>query len=175
MYTSYIGKKFLDYYKEEYSKPENYTAEQFFDEVMFPIFFDDERHLMSVKGSTFFQMNAIDGQRRKKEFSKGNKNYQSVKKDPQFRLETKKKLDKKIQNKEFGVHTFVGYGEMTPDAYTSGQITSIDFDFKTDEFYYSWIGQGLSIGASGLSVLIEDKSILLHTFEGWKFYREFLN
>jgi len=54
MYTSYIGKKFLQYYKEEYNKPDSYTAEQFFDEIMFPLFFNDTRHLMHVTNSPFF-------------------------------------------------------------------------------------------------------------------------
>lgn len=175
MYTSYIGKKFMEYYKEEYNKPDSYTAKEFFDEVMFPIFFDDERHLMSVKGSLFFQMNAIDGQRRKNKLLDGDENYQSVKKDPKFRLETKIQLHEKIKRKELGAHTFVGYGEMKPVAFTSGQITSIDFNFQTEEFYYSWIGQALAIGTSGFNILIDDKKILLHLFTGWVKYRDFMS
>lgn len=55
MYTSYIGKKFLKLYREKEKKPHDYSAKQFFDEVFFPLFFDDEKHLMHVHGSTFFQ------------------------------------------------------------------------------------------------------------------------
>ncbi len=53
MYTSYIGKKFLELYNRKEGK--DYSAHTFFDEVFFPLFFDDEKHLMHVHGSTFFQ------------------------------------------------------------------------------------------------------------------------
>lgn len=177
MYTSFIGKKFLEYFKEEYNKPADYTAEQFFDEEMFPVFFDDERHLMSVKGSPFFQMNAIDGTRRKRFINNGlgDDNYISVKEDPVFRINAKETLKEKIKNKELGVHTFVGYGEMNPDAYTSGQITSINFDYTTEDYYYSWIGQALAIGSSSINILLDEKQILLQIFRGWKYYRLFMS
>jgi hypothetical protein len=53
MYTSYIGLKFLDHYNRRTGN--NYTAEAFFDKEMYPLFFDDERHLMHVSNSPFFQ------------------------------------------------------------------------------------------------------------------------
>jgi hypothetical protein len=53
MYTSYIGKKFLDAWNEREGK--SLTAREFFDNVLFPLFFDDERHLLHVSNSPFFQ------------------------------------------------------------------------------------------------------------------------
>ena len=52
MYTSYIGLKFLDLYNNKTGN--RFTAEEFFDREMYPLFFDDERHLMHVSNSPFF-------------------------------------------------------------------------------------------------------------------------
>ena len=47
---------------------------------------------------------------------------------------------------------------------------------KENEIYLSWIGSGLGIGVqSGLSILFDNKQILLDLYDGWQFYREFLN
>lgn len=53
MYTSYIGKKFLKLYNEK--ERLNLSAKDFFNTVLFPLFFNDDRHFMHVHGSTFFQ------------------------------------------------------------------------------------------------------------------------
>ncbi len=51
MYTSYIGSKFLDLYNRRTGN--HYRAEEFFDKEMFPLFFDNTRHLMHVSNSPF--------------------------------------------------------------------------------------------------------------------------
>lgn len=51
MYTSYIGKKFLKLYNEK--ERLNLSAKDFFNTVLFPLFFNDDRHFMHIHGSTF--------------------------------------------------------------------------------------------------------------------------
>lgn len=53
MYTSYIGKKFLKIYNEKMHT--DISAEEFFDRIFFNLFFNDERHLIHVSNSPFFQ------------------------------------------------------------------------------------------------------------------------
>ena len=53
MYTSYIGKKFLKIYNERMHT--SLSACEFFEQVFFPLFFNDDRHLMHVSNSPFFQ------------------------------------------------------------------------------------------------------------------------
>lgn len=159
MYTSYIGNKFLKIYREREGLPEDYTAKQFFDEVLFPLFFDNDKHLMHVHGSSFFQKvpaNAL----------------QSGKTMQQFQLE---RLHKNIKENKISGSTYVGYAAGKITQTTSGQLTSIDYPISSDEMYASWIGQGLSIGLRGGCILLSEEDILLNVFEGWKYYRRYLN
>lgn len=159
MYTSYIGKIFLDYYKDKNKLDNSYSAENFFDEVMFPLFFDDEKYLMRVKNSPFDQLTTTGA--KKKLYEK-----------QEERVKANNLLKEKIKKSELAVHTFVGFGEMNVLANTSGQISSIPFNFTVDEFYYSWIGQALAFKTGGLNILINDPLFLYKIFEGWVHYRK---
>ena len=158
MYTSFIGKKFLTLYKEKYQKPDNYSAQQFFDEVMFPLFFDNEQHLMHVHGSTFFQ-------------KVGKNDLKSGVSESLIRLS---RLHRDIDNKKYSGSTYVGYAAEKIQEVTSGQVTSLDCKIDSEEIYASWIGEGLAVGLSGGIVLLQDEKILWELFAGWKFYRKFL-
>jgi len=158
MYTSYIGKKFLKYYNEKEKK--NYSAREFFDEVMFPLFFDEERHLLHVGNSAFFQKPS-------KEFLAVSANEQEA------RL---KKLHNDIENEPPNMATYVGYAAKDIGGTTSGQLTDIDFKIDEEEMYASWIGQSLGLGVSGGFVIaIDDSEVLYNINKGAKYYREYLN
>jgi hypothetical protein len=159
MYTSYIGKKFLKLYREKEKKPHDYSAKQFFDEVFFPLFFDDEKHLMHVHGSTFFQAvspnSLINGE-----------------KESIFRLN---RLREDIKNNRLSGSTYVGYAAGGVSATTSGQVTNLDYSPNEEEIYSSWIGQALGIGISGgFVMLLQEDEMLISLFEGWKYYRQYL-
>ena len=52
----------------------------------------------------------------------------------------------------------------------------LKFQQSNEDIYLSWIGSGLGIGvAGGFSILFDNPSITLNTFEGWKIYRKYLN
>jgi hypothetical protein len=159
MYTSYIGKKFLKLYRAEYKKPDNYSARQFFDEELFPIFFDDNRHLMHVHGSTFFQ--AVS----KNELKQGESEHL-------FRLN---RLHNDVENGKFSGSTFVGYAAGKIDQPTSGQLTSLDCKIDSEEIYASWIGEGFSIGLSSGLMLIQEVDVLWALFKGWAYYRRYIS
>jgi hypothetical protein len=158
MYTSYIGKKFLKHYNDKENK--NYTAREFFDEVLFTLFFDNDRHLLHVGNSAFFQKPS-------KEFLAISANNQEA------RL---KKLHNDIENEPPNMATYVGYAAKDVCGTTSGQLTDIDFKIDEEEMYASWIGQSLGLGVSGgFVVAIDDAEILYNISKGAKYYREYLN
>jgi hypothetical protein len=157
MYTSYIGKKFLKLYNER-NKTE-LSPKDFFDSVQFPIFFDNKKHLMHVHGSTFFQ--------------KVGKEYDSKERESVFRL---KRLHENVSNNKISASTYVGYAAEKPTGVTSGQVSSIKTLIDEDEIYASWIGAGLGIGVEGRFVFLADHNeIIWKIFEGWQFYRDYLN
>lgn len=72
----------------------------------------------------------------------------------------------------------IGYPAAEEDDFGtySGLVTDIDLDTTSEDVYYSWVGAGLGIGiAGGYSIFINNPDILLSVFEGWKFYRKYLN
>jgi hypothetical protein len=159
MYTSYIGKKFLRLYNEREKK--NLSAEDFFEEVQFPIFFDDAKHLMHVHGSTFFQKVS-----RKEQQS-------NTEKESVIRL---KRLQTDVSNGKISGSTFVGYAAEKATSVTSGQVSDLKININKEEIYASWMGEALGIGVSGKLVLLIDESEILWTlFCGWKHYRNYLN
>lgn len=159
MYTSYIGKKFLKLYKEEYQKPDDYSARQFFDEVMFPLFFEDESHLLHVGNSPFFQK-----PKESDVLESGGK-----------ALAQRNNLRNKIKNNAVSGSIYVGFAAEEMTATSSGQLTNMSFFIDEEEIYTSWIGEALGIGVSGgLVMLIDEKEVLLALFHGWEHYRKFL-
>lgn len=160
MYTSYIGNKFLKIYRREKKLSIDYSARQFFDEVLFPLFFDNEEHLLHVGNSPFFQRTtkkAVEEQGSKARAQLHN-------------------LHNKIGERIPSGSIFVGYGAENIEATSSGQITSMPFDFSEEEMYASWIGQALSIGVSGgLIIQIGEEKILWTLYQGWKTYRKYLS
>lgn len=157
MYTSYIGKKFLKLYNER--EGTDLSAEQFFREIQFPVFFDSDKHLMHVHGSTFFQ--SISDEKVKESGT-----------EPLARL---KRLQDDISNGKISGSTYVGYAAGEVTAVTSGQVTTIDYEITDEEMYLSWIGQGLAIGLKGGLLFIDDEKIFWILFKGWNLYRKHHN
>lgn len=158
MYTSYIGNKFLKIYREKNNLPDDYTARQFFDEELFPLFFDNAEHLMHVHGSSFFQKVSVKSLVRGKTKS-------------QFQLE---RLHNDIENNKISGSTYAGYAAGKITQPTSSQVTSLNREISTEEVYSSWVGQALAIGVSGGLIQIDEMEILWTLYNGWKYYREYL-
>lgn len=176
MYTSYIGKKFLKLYREKEKKPDDYSARQFFDEVLFPLFFDDPITLMWVHNSPFDQLNKEDAKKRKEHFSKKNEGqYISLKDEPLARLSKKEQLYEKIAAKEISGSTAVGFYVADVKGNTSGQVTSLPLDYTDDDILSTWIGQALSIGLKGGYMLTDNLEILSLLSEGWISYRKYIS
>lgn len=158
MYTSYIGKKFLNLYNDR--KGTNYSAESFFNDYFFQLFFTDESHLMHVGNSPFFQKPKAEDVRI----------YGSTTHAQLNNLKTAIKED--VPN----MSILVGGAAKDIQGTTSGQVTSLERTVDTEEMYASWIGQALAIGVSGGYVmLIDEEKIFWILFEGWEVYRKYLN
>ncbi|WP_124640582.1 hypothetical protein [Amniculibacterium aquaticum] len=161
MITTVIGKTFLKAYNKKYSK--DYSAKEFFEEVYFELFFNHPKYMQWVTNSPFVQM----------------KTGQKV--ETISVLERKEKLEnlfEKVENDSADASFALGYpaSESKEYASTSGLVSDIEIETEKEDIYYSWIGSGLGIGvAGGYSLLINDAQITLETFEGWKYYRKYLN
>lgn len=158
MYTSYIGKTFLKLYNKKNGT--EYTAEQFFDEIFFNLFFTDESHLMHVSNSPFFQ--------KPKEADIALHGSKSL-----AQLAT---LKSNIENDTPNMSIYVGAYAKDIGGTTSGQVSTINIEINSEEMYSSWIGEALAVGINGgFVMLIDNEDILWNLFLGWKFYRKFLN
>lgn len=157
MYTSYIGKKFLNAYNKKENS--NYTAEEFFDKEFFPLFFNNEKHLMHVGNSPFFQKPREE----------------DVKKHGNKYLAQYYNLKTAIVNDVPNMSIYVGSSAKDVGGTTSGQVSDINVAIDKNEMYASWLGEALGIGISGgLVLLIDEPDILFTLYSGWKQYRKFL-
>ena len=158
MYTSYIGKKFLKLYNEQEGK--NLSAEEFFNEEFFTLFFDNNKHLLHVGNSPFFQ--------KPKE--------EDIKKHGSKSLAQYNNLKEAIENDTPNMSIFVGSAAKDVGGTTSGQVSNINVISDKNEMYASWMGEALGIGISGgMVMLIDEPEVLLSLFSGWKHYRNYLN
>lgn len=157
MIAANIGKVFLEAYNEKYKS--NYSAKDFFIEKYFSLFFNHEKYMQWVTNSPFVQG-----------IKKG---IAPTADERKLKLEA---LINKIANNEADASIAIGFPSLDLTASTSGQITNMNLPLKEEEVYFSWIGSGFGIGVqSGLSILFDNKQILLDLYDGWALYREFLN
>jgi hypothetical protein len=165
MYTSYIGQKFLEIYNRRIGCV--YSAAEFFDNVMFPLFFDDSRYLMYVHNSPFFQTPS-EKELKQSKFSKSVYQYKKLRQKIEMVAETDtEKADASI---------YVGFAANGPDQTTAGQVSSLRWKITSDELYASWIGNALSIRVKGSQcLLLDSESVLWHLFEGWQVYRSYMH
>jgi hypothetical protein len=158
MYTSYIGKKFLTAWNEREGM--SLTAKEFFDSVLFPLFFDDERHLMHVSNSPFFQQ--ISAEDKKSGL-------------PEAEIR-RNNLHHNVNSKAPNASFYIGYGAEKSSATTSGQITTMPGEITPEEIYSSWIGEGLAWGVAGGYYILSDQiELMFICFDGWKYYREYIS
>jgi len=161
MITTLVGKTFLTAYNRKYKQ--DYSAKQFFEKVYFELFFNHSKYMQWVTNSPFVQMKA--GQ-----------------KPDKLSIDDRKEkllaLFEKARNEVPDASFALGYSasEVKEYASTSGLVSDILISTSEEDVYLSWIGSGLGIGvAGGFSILINDEQIVLETFEGWKYYRKYLN
>ena len=163
MYTSYIGFKFLEIYNRQTKS--HYTAEEFFDKEMYPLFFENERHLMHVSNSPFFQ-SPSENELKQTGFKPYKLQYQKL----QQKIE---QVSLKIEKPDASI--YVGFAAKGPDQTTAGQVSNITWETPKEELYASWIGNALSVRVAGSQcLLIDSEPLLWHLYEGWEKYRAFI-
>jgi len=164
MYTSYIGLKFLNLYNHRTGN--SYSAAEFFDKEMFPLFFDDTRHLMHVSNSPFFQK-APEKELKLSALSKASYQYE------QLKQKVGEVADIGAENADASI--YVGFSANGPEQITSGQVSSLQWKVTSDELYASWIGNALAAGVEGGEcLLLDSEPVLWHIYHGWKVYRNYL-
>jgi hypothetical protein len=164
MYTAYIGRRLIDLYNERlHDGDEPLSPRTFFDEVFYPLFFDDERYLMWFNNSPFAQK-YIQQSRRKKPLTKD------------IRREALEELHEKAEDLDepYG-HLVMGGYAVEKEATTSGQVTDLSMSASPEEVYCSWVGMAAGVGTKGgYPMLIDDDDVLVALAEGWKYYRQFM-
>lgn len=161
MITTLIGKTFLKAYNEKYKK--NYSAKEFFAEEYFELFFNHPKYMQWITNSPFVQMKS--GQK-------------PGKLSVEERQEKLQNLFAKVESEVPDASFAIGFpaSEAKEYATTSGLVSDVFIETKQEDVYFSWIGSGLGIGvAGGYNLLINDAAITLETYEGWKYYRTYLN
>lgn len=161
MITTLVGKTFLKAYNEKYNQ--KYSAKEFFEKVYFELFFNHPKYMQWVTNSPFVQM------------KKGQKPHLLSSDE---RLEKLENLYSKVEEEVPDASFAIGFpaSESKDFASTSGLVSDIVIEADDEDVYLSWIGGGLGIGvAGGFNLLINDAEITLATFEGWQYYRKYLN
>lgn len=164
MYTTTVGRTFLKTYNARFNT--DYTAKTFFEEVFIPLFFDHPKYMMTA-GNSPLENPKLSWE----DMIKGKKPFET----PERRQERINKMINKIENEKADASIAVGYGVLDESTATASQITSIDFSDNKEDIYLSWIGAGLGIGVvGGITLLFDHSELLLDIFDGWKYYREYL-
>lgn len=157
MIASVIGNTFLDEYNRRTEN--NYSAEEFFDEVYHPLFYDHEKYMQWVTNSPFVQG-----------FKKG------TPPDKSDRLGKLEIFKEKIRRGDEPDASFaIGFAASGHLGTTSGQVTNMPLQSSPQDIYASWIGSGLGIGIKGgYSIYFNHPEILWKVYEGWSLYRQLL-
>src|SRR3712207_538359 len=161
MITALIGKSFLKAFNEKFNK--SLSARDFFREEYFELFFNHPKYMQWVTNSPFVQMKS------------GQKPHLLTVDE---RLEKLENLYFKVEKESPDASFALGYPASEADEFasTSGLVTDIVAESEEEDIFYSWIGSGLGIGvAGGFNLLVDDAELLLLVFEGWKYYRKYLN
>lgn len=159
MYTSYIGRRAVDLYNEHMHDGSPLPPKDFFDQVLFPVFFDNERYLFWPNNAPFAQPT-----------------YSGSRDDPNVRRNALAETHEKIAEVDRPVgHLLMGGIADGPMETTSGQVSPIGASASPEDAYYSWAGAMCGIGVSGgLSMLIDHDAVLRALIEGWFQYRSYL-
>lgn len=164
MYATTIGRTFLKAYNNKFQ--ENYTGKTFFEKVFIPLFFDHPKYMMTA-GNSPLENPKLSWE----DMIKGKKPFETSER----RKERIDKMINKIESEKADASIAIGYGVMDATAATTGQITNMELSDNKEDIYYSWIGAGLGVGVTGgLTILFNQQQLLLDIFEGWKYYRQYL-
>lgn len=165
MITSTIGKIFLDAYNEEHGT--SYDARTFFLEQFYPLFFGQNKYMMTA-GNSPLENPKISWEK----MFKGEIPYETEAQ----RKERYVKLIKKMDEARPDASIARGYSSLDVCATTSGQVTDLALPLQKDDLFLSWFGDALGVGVEGgFSILFIQKYILLDIYKGWQLYRESLN
>ncbi len=159
MYTAHIGHRLIALHNARSGKQR--TPREFFDEVLFPVGYDDSRFFQSVSNSPFDQASK---QAAKRPLT------------PAIAREARDILHMKIETQTPDASFFVGGAAAGAVGTTSGQVTAMPVPADPDDVYASWVGGALGVGVEGgLVLLIDADEVLLALFDGWRLYRNLLN
>lgn len=158
MYTAYIGKRLIDLYNQQ--EQTQHSAATFYQQVYYPLFFDDDRFLQHVNNSKFDQA------------------YKQQKKTPltaEVRAQTLAAQLEKIENEPPDGSFYLGGAAADATAGTSGQVNSLVIEIPAEDVYASWIGAALGVGVNGgLNLLVDSDQVLLVLYNGWHWYRKYM-
>lgn len=158
MYTSYIGRRFLTLWNARSGR--DLSARQFFDEELYPLFYEPAKYLQWVPSSPFAQKVAAG-------------NLLSGKSEKELQLET---LHHKIATFAPDASFVLGFPAAGTTGTTSGQVSGVGPQVAPDDVYCSWIGGALGVGVSGgLTLLLDEDEVLWALYQGWPVYRSLLN
>jgi len=165
MITTTVGKIFLKAYNNRNNS--HYNAKTFFVEQFYPLFFDQQKYMMTT-GNSPLENPKINW----KKMIRNQIPFESKEK----RQDRLVKLLDKIENNDADASIAIGYSSVDELATTSGQVSNMNINISKDDIFFSWIGSGLGIGVKGsMLILFNNQQILLDIFEGWKVYRNVLN
>jgi hypothetical protein len=164
MYTTTVGRTFLNAYNKQFAT--EYTAKTFFEEVFVPLFFDHPKYMMTA-GNSPIENPKLSWD----DMIKGKKPFET----PERRQERINTMIHKIETEKADASIAVGYGVLNDSAATASQMTNIELPDNKDDIYLSWVGAGLGIGVTGgITILFDYAPLLLDIFDGWQYYREYL-
>ncbi len=156
MIASLIGKTFLKAYNQQFQT--TYTAKEYFEKEFVPLFFDYPKYMRTGGNSPLENPKFKKGQRP----------------DQANRAERIEKMILKIEQHPAD-SSAIGYPSSDLTATTSGQVSGLGISIEQEEVYYSWIGGGFGVGVEGgLSFFFNDPEILMSLYEGWQYYRNYL-
>ena len=140
----------MDAYNEEYGT--GYDARTFFLEQFYPLFFDQNKYMMTA-GNSPLENPKLSWD----DMINGKKPYET----PEQRKSRFDKLIKKIEESDADASIARGYPSLDVAATTSGQVTDMRLSSSQEEIYASWIGDALGVGVQGgFSILFSKKEIL---------------
>lgn len=162
MYTSVIGKSFLEFYNKR--KKKKITAKEYFEKEFFPLFYDHSKYLQSPANTPLFQLIA----------QKTTSNA-SARKNALSEIILKATKYSEDKNSFADMSFALGFPSADLLGTTSGQVSSIKLPIDEDDIFASWIGAAFGVGiAGGLNLLLENEEILESIKEGWEIYRVFV-
>jgi hypothetical protein len=147
----------------------NLAAKDFFEQEIFPVFFNHEKHLINIHSSSFFQKVKEDDLNKEITFGGSKQTFQFKR--------LKSDITNAMKDPELLSGAILASGKAAGiDGTTSNQVTNLALKIREDDVWESWIGVCLGITLKGgLTLSILDDKIIWALFQGWKHYRKLLD